>query len=685
MGTPALDWTHIARLMLLSRTLDTIEETELLPSGEVIYQFSAGGHELAQVLLGLQLTHPHDGVSSYYRSRPLMLTLGLTLEEALAGSMAREGSPSGGRDVGVVFNRPGRGERPTVLPAAGDVGSQYTPAAGWAQAIRYHVEQLGHSDWEGAIAVVCGGDGSVAANGFWSALTIATTLRLPMLFFIEDNNYAISVRHELQTPGGNIAENLAAFKNLTVMQCDGTDPREAPGVIAEAVRLVREGHGPVLLRASVVRLPGHSSVDTAAYKSPEEREAEQQRDPLRRVREFLVPNHMSAEEWAALEAEAEARVRAAVETVRAWPEPTPGTGTRHVFFEGEVQQQGGLLPEGVVLPKGTDVPHPDMPVRINLVDAVLRTLQHELRVNPRMLVFGEDVGVKGGVHGATRGLQTEFGEARVFDTSLSEEGIIGRSMGMAIAGLLPVPEIQFRKYMDPATEQMNNLGTIRWRTNNRFAAPVVVRMPVGFSKKVGDPWHSVSDEAVLAHKPGWYVVMPSNAEDAVGLLRTALRGNDPVVFLEHRNLLDNSVARRPYPGDDFMLPLGKAAVVQEGNDLTVVTWGAMVYRCLEAAEAFPGAVEIIDLRTIKPWDREAVLASVEKTGRCLIVHEDCYTAGFGAEVAATIAEAVFFSLDAPVYRVAGADCPVPYNKRLMDDVVPTVARIQAAMEEALTV
>nr|WP_290667536.1 thiamine pyrophosphate-dependent enzyme [Ardenticatena sp.] len=685
MQTPTLDWMHIARLMLLSRTLDTIEESELLPSGEVIYQFSAGGHELAQVLLGLHLTHPHDGIASYYRSRPLMLTLGMTLEEALGGSMAREGGPSDGRDVGVVFNRPGRGERPTVLPAAGDVGSQYTPAAGWAQAIRYHVEQLGHTDWDGAIAVACGGDGSVAANGFWSALTMATTLRLPMLFFIEDNRYAISVRHELQTPGGNIAENLAAFENLTILQCDGTDPREAPQVIAEAVRLVREGHGPVLLRVEVVRLPGHSSVDTAAYKSPEERKAEHQRDPLRRLREFLVPDHMSADEWNALEVEAEARVRAAVETVRAWPEPAPGTGTRHVFFEGEIQQQGGLLPEGIRLPAGTDVPHPDTPVRINLVDAVLRTLQHELRINPRMLVFGEDVGVKGGVHGATRGLQTEFGEARVFDTSLSEEGIIGRSMGMAVAGLLPVPEIQFRKYMDPATEQMNNLGTIRWRTNNRFAAPVVVRMPVGFSKKVGDPWHSVSDEAVLAHKPGWYVVMPSNAEDAVGLLRTALRGNDPVVFLEHRNLLDNMVARRPYPGDEFMLPLGKAAIVQEGSDLTVVTWGAMLYRCLEAAEAFPNAVEIIDLRTIKPWDREAVLASVEKTGRCLIVHEDCRTAGFGAEVAATIAEAIFFSLDAPVYRVSGADCPVPYNKRLMDDVVPTVARIRAAMEEALTI
>jgi 2-oxoisovalerate dehydrogenase E1 component len=247
-----------------------------------------------------------------------------------------------------------------------------------------------------------------------------------------------------------------------------------------------------------------------------------------------------------------------------------------------------------------------------------------------------------------------------------------------------VPEIQFRKYLDPATEQANDIGTVRWRTANRFAAPMVVRIPVGFSKKVGDPWHSVSDESILAHKPGWRIAMPSNAEDAVGLLRSALRGNDPTFFLEHRNLLDNLVARRPYPGDDYCLPFGKAATVQEGSNLTVVTWGSMVYHCLEAAEPFPGEVEIIDLRTIVPWDRDAVLDSVKRTARCLVVHEDCGIAGFGGEIIAEIASETFLHLDAPVERITGANCPVPYNKQLMEEVVPSVERIRAAMEALLT-
>ncbi len=325
----------------------------------------------------------------------------------------------------------------------------------------------------------------------------------------------------------------------------------------------------------------------------------------------------------------------------------------------------------------------DKPLRINLVDGILRTLEAEMSQNPRILLFGEDVGPKGGVHGATRGLHGTFGDARVFDTSLSEEGIIGRSVGLAIAGLLPVPEIQFRKYLDPATEQTNDIGTIRWRTANRFAAPMVLRIPVGFSKKVGDPWHSVSDEAILAHKPGWRIAMPSNAADAVGLLRTALRGNDPTFFLEHRNLLDNIDARRPYPGDNFTLPFGKAQIVQPGSDLTVVTWGAMVYRCLEAAERFPGKVEVIDLRTIVPWDRESVLASVKRTARCLVVHEDCGTASLSGDILAAIASDAFLFLDAPLRRVTGADCPVPYNKLLMEEIVPSVERIQQTMEECL--
>jgi 2-oxoisovalerate dehydrogenase E1 component len=299
-----------------------------------------------------------------------------------------------------------------------------------------------------------------------------------------------------------------------------------------------------------------------------------------------------------------------------------------------------------------------------------------------MLVFGEDVGAKGGVHAATIGLMEKFGDDRVFDTSLSEEGIIGRAVGMALAGLLPVPEIQFRKYADPAHEHLNNLGTLRWRTVNRFAAPMVVRMPGGFFK-VGDPWHSVCNEVQFAHAPGWLVAYPSNAEDTVGLLRTALRSNDPVMFFEHRNLLDNADARRPYPGDDYAIPFGKAKVIQEGTEVTIVTWGAMLHRSVKAAKKSEASVEIIDLRTISPWDKQAVLDSVSKTRRLLIVHEDGLTAGFGAEIVAVVVKEAFFDLDAPVERIATPDTPIPYNTGLMDALVPRIDQITGKIIELI--
>jgi len=297
-----------------------------------------------------------------------------------------------------------------------------------------------------------------------------------------------------------------------------------------------------------------------------------------------------------------------------------------------------------------------------------------------VLVFGEDVGPKGGVHAVTMGLQEKFGRERVFDTSLSEEGIIGRAVGMALCGLVPVPEIQFRKYAEPATEQLTDCGSMRWRTNNRFAAPVVVRLPGGFFK-CGDPWHSQTNEVQFVHSPGWMVAVPSNAEDATGLLRAALRGNDPVIFFEHRAMLDAPSARRPYPGDDFVLPFGKARMVRSGHDITLVTWGAMVERCEEAAEGLPA--EIIDLRTLMPWDREVVLASVKRTRRCLIVHEDLISAGFGAEIAAVVAQEAFFDLDAPVSRLAMPDIPSPHNPVLMEAALPSVAGIRTRMEELL--
>lgn len=680
---PAFDWMEVARLALCSRLMDEMEENELTPQGLVTYQFSARGHELGQLLISQLLDRPYDAASAYYRSRPFLLGTGLTLTEAFASDMARTGSLSGGRDVGVVFNMPRR-KRALVLPMSGDVGSQFTPAAGWAQAIVYHKTILKNPDAGNSIAIVFGGDGAVATNGFWSALTIATTLELPLLFVVEDNEYAISVRSPLQTPGSNIAENLAAFKNLTIWSGSGTNPAETADLVHTAVRHMREWNGPGLLRLTVPRLSGHSSVDNQAYKSEAERAAEWERDPVPALRQYLVPALLTEEQWEQLCQDAAQDVAQARDAAVAQPHGDPATVTRFLFSSaGSVPQVGGLAAVGIDLPTGTDTPQPPDPRRINMIEAIRRTLEVELTLNPRLLVFGEDVGLKGGVHAATLGLQTHFGDGRVFDTSLNEEGIIGRSVGMAYAGLVPVPEIQFRKYADPATEQINNLGTVRWRTNGHFAAPMVIRIPGGY-RKIGDPWHSVTSEVVFAHQPGLLFVCPSNAEDAVGLLRTALRGHDPVIFFEHRAMLDAAWARRPYPGDEYMLPFGKAKLVTTGDDLTVVTWGAMVERCELAAVELAAGIEIIDLRTLSPWDSMAVFASVQKTSKCLIVHEDISFGGFGAEIVAAVAANCFLDLDAPIERVAAPSVPVPFSTSLMEGVVPTVAAIRQVMEKLLS-
>jgi 2-oxoisovalerate dehydrogenase E1 component len=677
----APDWKRVAYLLHLSRALDDIEESKLLPERKVLYQFSARGHDFAQILLGLNLTDPHDGVTVYYRSRPMMLALGVDLEDAAAGPLARSGSFSDGRDIGVVFNMPGKGGA-TVLPSCGGVGAQYTPAAGWAQAIRFRHEALGDAAYERSIAVVLGGDASVATNGFWSALTIATTQRLPILFYVEDNGYGISVSSQHQTPGGNIAANLRSFTGLTILEGDGADPRDAAALTSQAVDLVREKRGPVLLRLTVPRLSGHSGQDTQAYKSPDVVAKERARDPLGRLQRFLVPGVFAESEWTQLADDARRDVAAAIDRAMARPLPNPANVTSHVFSEA-VQTQGGLAPEAHVFPASTRVAHPEA-TRINMLTAIRRTLDVELGSNEKMVVFGEDVGPKGGVHGATLGLQDKYGQARVFDTSLSEEGIIGRAVGMAVAGLLPVAEIQFRKYADPAAEQLNDCGTMRWRTNNRFAAPMVVRMPGGFFK-CGDPWHSQTNEVAWVHGVGWHVAVPSNAEDAVGLLRTALRGNDPTIFFEHRAMLDSAGARRPYPGDDFVIPFGVARIVRTGSELTIVTWGAMVERCEQAAAASGVDVEVLDLRTLSPWDKAAVLASVNKTRRCIIVHEDNATAGFGAEIAAVLAKEAFFNLDAPIERLTMPDIPSPHSPVLLNAAVPSVERITNTIQQVASI
>nr|MDQ4087226.1 thiamine pyrophosphate-dependent enzyme [Pseudomonadota bacterium] len=483
----AFDWRRIAWLVHVSRAMDKLEEERLVPERKVLYQFSARGHDMAQVMLGSRLTHRYDAAGGYYRSRPLLLALGVELADALGSGMGKAGGYSDGRDIGVVFNFPNPGGCP-ALPMSGGVGAQYTPTAGWAQAIEYQRKVLGDGDYEGALAVVLGGDASVATNGFWSALTIATTQKLPMLFYVEDNQYGISVPSTFQTPGGDIAKNLASFTNLHVLSGDGTEPAEAARLLDEALAHVRGREGPALLRLTVPRLQGHSFQDTQTYKAPEVVKSEWARDPLPKLKSYLVGSLLSEADWEQLARGAEEAVEAAREQAESRGVAHPETVPHHVFYEGEMQQRGGQWTKGYRAPSSTETPKPEAQ-RINMVTAIRRTLDRELELNPRMLLFGEDIGPKGGVHAVTLGLQEKYGAERVFDTSLSEEGIVGRAVGMALAGLMPVPEIQFRKYAEPALEQINDCGTMRWRTHNRFAAPMVLRMPVGFFK-CGDPWHS---------------------------------------------------------------------------------------------------------------------------------------------------------------------------------------------------
>lgn len=685
------DWNRVAHLLLLSRAMDDIEEKELVPAKLVFNQFSARGHDLAQILIGSLLNHPHDGATGYYRSRPFVLSLGLDIVDAVASPMAKSGGYSDGRDIGVVCNYPNvKRDGAMLFPMCGGVGSQYSPISGWAQSIVYHRDQLDNKDYRGAIGLSMGGDSSMSTSGFWAALNISTTNNLPHLFYIEDNGYGISVPQEVQTPGGDQVANLSGYKQLKIVDGDGTCPIEAPKLVKEAIDYVRAGLGTCLLRLRVPRLCGHTFQDTQTYKPAEMVTMEQANDPLPKLKDYLEKYEViSSKQWKTMEEKAYSEVREAIEKAKARPEPDTNKLTRYVYAEKdifdnpEIQLRGGLYADDHRFPVVTETPSPQGP-RLNMLTAIRNTLDYELETNPKVLVFGEDVGPKGGVHAATLGLNEKYGDLRVFDTSLSEEGIIGRSVGIALAGLLPVPEIQFRKYAEPAAEQITDTGIMRWRTNNQFAAPMVIRIPGGFAGR-GDPWHSMSDEVEWAHKTGWQVAMPSNAEDAVGLLRFALRDNNPTIFFEHRFLLDNRWARRPYPGDDYIIQFGKAKTLTEGDKLTVVTWGAMVERCESAAHELDKGIEVLDLRTIQPWDKEAVLDSVKKTGRCLIVHEDNLTAGFGAEIAAVLAKEAFFDLDAPVERLTMPDIPNPHNIHLLHAAVPSQEKIQATMQKVLEI
>jgi 2-oxoisovalerate dehydrogenase E1 component len=631
-----MDWGKVAYFCLLSRFMDLKEKNERLPMS-----FPAMGHELVQVLTALLMEHEKDSASVYYRSRPLALALGMKPEDIFYANMGK------GRDVGMMYYLRGK-----ILPTVGDVGGQFPKAVGWAQAIRY-------KGWDGAVAVAMGGDGSVASSGFWSALNIATTLNLPMVFVIEDNGWGIGVPSYLQTPGGNIAENLRSFKNLTVLEGRGYIPEGTYGVLREGFEIARKNRA-VLIRFEVARIEGHSISDRQEYRSREEIEKSREKDPIVYLRSLV-------ENWE----EVESRTKEDVE--RAWEEAKRREGERgnlkkYIFFEGEFAQ-GDKVREFKMNK------HPKMKMAL----AIRKAMEEALEENEDVLIFGEDVGLKGGIYGITRGFMERFGERRVFDTSLNELGIVGRAEGMAYADLKPIAEIQFRKYADEARQAIHNIGFVRWRTNNAFSAPIILRIPVGFIRGISDPWHSFSAEQEFLHMFGWKIAYPSNAEDAYYLLKEALSMNDPVIFLEHRELYFSKLAEREI---SEYLPFGRGRVVKSGNSLTIVSWGYTLYEALEGVKDMD--VEVIDLRTLKPWDEELVFESVKKTGRLLVVHEDSLTCGFGAEIVSRVVEETFESLKIAPKRLAVPDVPIPFSQELFNLAYPTADKIRKVVEEMLS-
>ncbi len=682
LSSPSTEWwLAILERALISRAMDDLEVTkEYRPNpdkpheGKLKFQFGAKGHEISQLIAAALLNHPHDGATVYYRSRPLMLGVGLTPFEAFASNMHKVEGVSGGRDIGVVFNHKQPGGV-TVLPASGDVGAQFTPAVGWAQAVQYRATELGQAEYTGAIALVHAGDGATSTNGFWSAINVAAPRHLPYVMLIEDNRYALSVPWRYQSGSPSIVENLRNFQDLNIQSVEGSDIPSLYAGLYSAITNARQGGGAQMIHVKVPRLTGHNWQDPAAYKSAEEKEEDSQRDPLTRLISYLQDERgIAALQVEGLKEQATKFAREQAEA--AWQHGTDPQGSdamTHLF--STTNSSAIRNPQSAIVTEGP---------RLTMQQAVKQALEDEMTHDNTILVFGEDVGAFGGVHRVTDGLQVRFGEARCFDTSLNEEGIIGRSVGMALNGLRPVPEIQFRKYADPAHEQITDAGSMRWRTHGRFGGPIVLRIPVGYQLMGGDPWHAVCGEAVFAHLPGWKIAYPSNAADTVGLLRTALRGDDPVVFLEHRLLYRYREANRPYPGTEYMLPFGQAAQVREGDDALIVTWGDTVYRSIEAANAVAQSTgaetRVLDLRTVVPWDREAVMQAVKDIGRVLVVHEDTMTCGFGAEIAAQIADQAFSYLDAPVKRVACADVPSPTHDALFAAVMPTARKIGEALE-----
>ena len=680
------------RVMLTSRRVDD-KEIQLKQQNLAFFQINGVGHEAVLVAASRHLSAEKDWFFTYYRDRALAIALGMTPYEIFLGSVGAEAGPdSRGRQMPNHW-----GQRRLHLPSpSSPTGTQCLQAVGFAEAGQYLLAMEKADQRAGAapdeVVWVSLGDGTTSEGEFWESLNTACNRRLPLLYVIEDNGYAISVPVDVQTAGGSISKLVAGFPNLAIFEVDGCDFVESYRVMGEAVARVRAGEGPALVHAHVVRPYSHSlSDDERLYKPAAEREREAERDPIVRTAQLLREHYgVSQEELEKVDAEVQAEVNAAAELAVAAPQPDPSSWADFIY-SADVDPTSERF---------ASAPAFDDPAPKTMVDLLNACLRDELQCDERIVVFGEDVADashetalsevkgKGGVFKVTHGLQRRYGSRRVFNSPLAEANIVGRAFGMALRGLKPVVEIQFLDYIWPAYMQIRDeLANVRWRSGDQWSAPVVMRVPCGGYLKGGGPYHSQSGEVLFTHIPGLRVVMPSNALDANGLLRTAIRCDDPVIFLEHKHLYRQTHNKAPYPGPDYTVPFGKAATVREGSDLTVITYGATVVRSLQAAKRLAdsggGEVEILDLRSLAPYDWDAIAASVMKTHRALVVYEDCLSFGYGAEIAARIADELFAHLDAPVRRVAGKDTFVAYAPTLEDVILPQVDRILAGIKELL--
>ncbi|HJO16660.1 MAG: dehydrogenase E1 component subunit alpha/beta [Vicinamibacterales bacterium] len=679
------------RTMRLSRRLDD-KEIQLKNQSIAYFQISAAGHEAIQVAIGFSLRPGYDWIFPYYRDRALCLTLGVTPTEMLLGSVGSSDDPSsGGRQMPSHWSD----RLLHIVSPSSATGTQCLHGVGCAEGgvlnrtlgTRDGREPSAHAD---EVILVSLGDGATSEGEFWESLNTACTQQLPVVFLVQDNGYAISVPVDIQTPGGSISKLLESFPSLRIARADGTDLLDSWRAAQDAVDHVRAHRGPALVHAHTTRPYSHShSDDERVYKTQAERDSETVRDPLVRFREFCLANSVATNnQLNALDSEVEDEIAAATDGAIKAPSPVSETVTRYIYS-----------PDVDPCSKTFDVSEKPSGEPKTMVSAINQTLKDEMARNSRMVVFGQDVADsshpetlsevrgKGGVFKVTESLQRTFGAERVFNSPLAEANIVGRAMGMAIRGIKPVVEIQFFDYIWSATMQLRNeVAMLRYRSNNTYSCPMVVRVPIGGYLRGGSIYHSQSGEGIFAHFPGLRIAYPSNAADACGLLRTAIRCDDPVLFLEHKHLYRQTYNKAAYPGVDHMVPFGQSVLRRSGSDVVIITWGALVQRSLAAAqqaEKLGIAVSVLDLRTIMPYDWEGIAEAVAQTNRVVVAHEDQLTCGFGAELVARMADELFDSLDAPVKRVAALDCPVGYNPVFEEVVLPQAADIVRAIQDVV--